>query len=166
MMLLRDADRISRDILDLLSPHCDRCEIAGSIRRRCPEPRDIEIVCVRKTSGASLAAFVETVNRWPAVKGKPTGKYTQRLVGGVKLDLFMCERENWGLIFAIRTGSADFCKRTLAPAWVRAGYRSEDGMLTEPTNIRPGSRRQIPVYEESELFRLLGMPVIPPEKRT
>jgi DNA polymerase/3'-5' exonuclease PolX len=47
----------------------------------------------------------------------------------MKIDLFMPDPRGFGLQLAIRTGSADWCRQVLAPAWVRAGYRSEEGVL-------------------------------------
>ncbi len=39
-----EAHSIAVRVLDLLRPHCIRCEIAGSIRREKSEVKDIEIV--------------------------------------------------------------------------------------------------------------------------
>src|SRR3990167_7360212 len=101
-MELARAQEIAAQVLAELSPFCERCEIAGSIRRRKPEVGDIEIVAIPKTVTAGLwdekeeahPEFVRLVNRWPAVKGKATGKYTQRtLPEGIALDLFMVTRK-------------------------------------------------------------------------
>ena len=51
-VLLADSKKFAYDeaysialvVLELLRPHCIRCEIAGSIRREKPEVKDIEIV--------------------------------------------------------------------------------------------------------------------------
>lgn len=47
-MRLDDAERCARGLVTLLAPYCERIEVAGSIRRRKAEPKDIEIVCVPK----------------------------------------------------------------------------------------------------------------------
>lgn len=39
---------IAEKIKAQLAPHCDRIEIAGSIRRKKPEVKDIEIVVIPK----------------------------------------------------------------------------------------------------------------------
>lgn len=44
-MLLADAERIAEGLAVLLRPATERIEIAGSIRRRKPSVKDIEIVC-------------------------------------------------------------------------------------------------------------------------
>jgi DNA polymerase/3'-5' exonuclease PolX len=114
-------------------------------------------VCIRK--GKELFNFVEAVDQWKKVKGKPSGKYTQRsLPEGIKLDLFMADKNNWGLILAIRTGSARFSHKELANRWVAAGYTSRSGMLTK-------GDKTIPLPEEKDLFDLLKMPWVHPRER-
>ena len=81
------------------------------------------------------------------------------------LDLFMARRENWGLIFAIRTGSAAFSHSVLASGWCRAGFVSEGGMLRRATCGRATCRSPVPVREERELFELIGVKWVEPEGR-
>lgn len=152
---------MAQEVQKQLSPHCIKCEIAGSIRRRKPEPRDIEIVAIPKPYDIGLleSGIATVVNRWKIVKGKLPCKYTQRILPqGIKLDLFFAEPNNWGLIYAIRTGSADFSHRVLARNWVRRGYKSIDGFLTK-------NRTPVDIYEEEDLFSIIGVPFIAPEKR-
>jgi DNA polymerase/3'-5' exonuclease PolX len=168
-MKLADAQRLAEDVRSQLAPFCERCEIAGSIRRRKAEVKDIEIVCIPFTLPSRLFgemwamirchSFIETVNQWGKVKGEPDGKYTQRtLPDGTKLDLFMATPDNWGLIFAIRTGSAAFSHHVLASTWTRQGYKSVGGVLMR--NGQPTYAR-----EERDLFTLLGLEWVEPELR-
>lgn len=158
-MNIIQATEIAERIRAELAPHCERIEIAGSIRRRKSEVGDIEIVCIPKIIEAGWLwsnpevhpGFCIAVNRYPAVKGKPTGKYTQRRIpSGINLDLFMARPENWGLIYAIRTGSAEYSHRVLATGWCQAGYHSMDGMLVKGFH-------KIPIREECDLFALIGL---------
>lgn len=156
-MKLEQAQEIADKYLKLLRPYSRRIEIAGSIRRGKPEVKDIEIVMIRNT--AKLIPFCDEVNKLKKIKGEPIGKYTQRnLPEGINLDLFFAIPENWGLIYAIRTGSAEFSHKVLANGWVKAGYNSEDGLLRKKGKV-------IPVWEEGELFDLIGMNYIEPENR-
>jgi DNA polymerase/3'-5' exonuclease PolX len=103
--------------------------------------------------------FCAVVNQWAAVKGRPDGKYTQRVLpDGMVLDLFMADVDNWGIVLAVRTGSAAFSHHILAAGWVKAGYRSEAGRLRKQGQI-------IPVREEHDLFTLIGLPWVEPESR-
>jgi DNA polymerase/3'-5' exonuclease PolX len=157
-MELERAKEIAEKYKAILAPMCERIAIAGSIRRQKPEVGDIEIVCIPR--GKDMYRFVGTVNSWYKVKGEPTGKYTQRVLPeGIKLDLFIANKDNWGLILAIRTGSADFSHRILAVGWKRKGFKSENGILI----AQDGSRRYI--REEEDLFDLIGISFVDPIRR-
>jgi DNA polymerase/3'-5' exonuclease PolX len=159
-MELVKALTIANEVRRQLAPHCLRIEIAGSVRRRKPEVKDIEIVCIPRRIRIGLfnadtevcPGFIRIINQWEAVKGSATGKYTQRILPqGINLDLFMATPDNWGLIYAIRTGSAGYSHHILARGWTRAGYKSINGMLNK--NGQP-----IPIREEIDLFNLIGLP--------
>lgn len=162
---------IANRILKQLAPHCWRIEIAGSIRREKAEVGDIEIVCIPKMERVGLFGEMERVvgfglevNRWEHLKGHVSDKYIQRLLPeGVKLDLFTATAGNWGLILAIRTGSADFSHNVLAKGWVKAGYHSKGGMLTRKDAA--GAAECLEIREESELFDLIGLSWIDPKDR-
>ncbi len=158
---LAEAKYLAECVKQMLTPHCYRVEIAGSIRRGCPFVKDIEIVCIPKPyeTGLFASGVAEVVNLWPKVKGELPCKYTQRILPeGIKLDLFFAEVGNFGLIFAIRTGSADYSHKKLATRWVQLGFNSKDGYLHK--NGKP-----IAVTEEKQLFKILQIPFQPPDKR-
>jgi len=155
------AKQIADSVLQKLKPHCERIEIAGSIRREKANPNDIEIVAIPKPYDVDLfeSGIATVVNQWEKVKGTLPCKYTQRILPeGIKLDLFFATVDNWGLIFAIRTGSAEFSHQKLAMEWVRQGYHSKDGMLYK-------SDKQFPIREERDLFELLGIDWVDPVDR-
>lgn len=154
-MKLELAQSIAIKYLNLLKPFCKRIEIAGSIRREKPEVKDIEIVAIP----ADWLSFSHVVDKLERIKGSAIGRYTQRkLPEGINLDLFMANERNWGLIFAIRTGSAEFSHKILASGWVKAGYKSIDGMLTK-------NGKQIEIREEVDLFNLIGIFYVEPKFR-
>ncbi len=161
-----EARAMALDILEQLRPHCIRAEIAGSIRRKRPLVGDIEIVAIPKpySTGGLFSDYgiATVVNQWEKVKGDMVygkTKYTQRILpNGIALDLFLTTEENWGMTFALRTGSADYSYKVLASSWVSLGYKSEDGYL-----CKDGKR--YPMKEERDLFELLGLRYVEPEKR-
>lgn len=170
-MILQDAIRAADPIFDRLLPHCTRIEIAGSVRRRKPEVGDIEIVCIpRVTREADLFSmgapkrddgFADAVRALGIVrKGCPdVGKHIQIERGiGLQIDIFTATPRNWGLIFAIRTGSARYSHEVLARGWVRAGCHSAEGTMYRGTTA-------IDLPEETDLFNLIGVPYLAPEKR-
>ena len=159
-----EAKEIADKLIILLSPHCYRIEIAGSIRREKNIVGDVEIVAIPKPfqTGLFQDGIAEIVNQWQKVKGEleyGKTKYTQRILPeGIKLDLFFAEEGNWGLIFAIRTGSADYSHKVLANGWVKRGYKSEGGYL-----MQDGKRYE--VREEKDLFERIGVPFVEPKYR-
>jgi DNA polymerase (family 10) len=160
-MKLNEALEIAQELAKQLAPHCYRIEVAGSIRRKRPEVKDIELVCIPKPYDVGLfqTGIASVVNQWEKVKGELPCKYTQRqLHGGIKLDLFMATPENWGLILAIRTGSAEYSHKVLGAAWKARGYKSVNGMLAY-------NGKEIAVRSEEELYTRIGLTWIAPEKR-
>jgi len=75
----------------------------------------------------------------------------------VPVDLFICTPENWGYIFMLRTGCAEFSRAvvTYAP---KMGMRFEDGRLWR-------GKMPIETREEMDVFRLLGLPYVEPHHR-
>ncbi len=170
-MELIKAQKIAEKYVSILAPFCDRIEVAGSVRRKKPEPNDIEIVCIPKKINVGDSEtffnepkfvvhpnFIYEVNKLQKVKGEPTGKYTQRILPeGINLDLFIANKDNWGYILAIRIGPDGYSKY-LASTWVRQGFKGVDGKLTKDGEI-------IPVREERDLFWILGLEYVDPEYR-
>ncbi len=165
---------IAEAVKAALAPHCERIEIAGSIRRKKPECRDIEIVAIPKPyqTGLFEDGIASVVNRWEKVKGELPCKYTQRILpeelcptlsNGVlskrlKLDIFFAEPGNWGMIFAMRTGSRNYSGNVLAKGWAARGYHSSGGYLYTQT-------KRYECLEEKDLFERLNIPWTEPENR-
>lgn len=155
------AKQIADNIVLQLKPHCERIEIAGSIRRKKAEVKDIEVVAIPKPFEVGLFAsgIAIVVSHWEKVKGELPCKYTQRVLPeGIKLDLFFAEPANWGLILAIRTGSAEYSHKVLAAGWVKEGYQSRDGYLWH-------GRDKYNCREEIDLFNRIRLKYIEPELR-
>lgn len=152
---------IAKKVKELISPYCYRAEIAGSIRRKKLEVKDIEIVAIPKPfeTGLFESGIATIINKWQKVKGELPCKYTQRvLLEGIKLDLFFATRENWGLIYAIRTGSSSYSHKVLGYNWKKRGYTSKEGNLYFKNN-------RVNVLEERDLFNRIGVKYIGPEWR-
>lgn len=135
-MKLSIAIAYANRILELLQPHCDKIDIAGSIRRQRQEVHDIEVVCIPKKKfnqtdlfgggewlvcpgfETAIATMMEQ-----KIKGSLSGRYMQLVVKGqVTVDLFMPQPEDYYRILAIRTGSSSYSNLVLAHAWKRMGW--------------------------------------------
>lgn len=156
-----EALKIANNIKSELQPFCERIEIAGSIRRCKPDVKDIEIVAIPKPYDVGLfeSGIATVINKWQKVKGELPCKYTQRILPeGIKVDIFFATAENWGLIYAIRTGSAEYSHKVLAAGWVKNGYVSKEGHLYL-------YGQKTPIYEEEDLFKRISVPFADPELR-
>jgi DNA polymerase/3'-5' exonuclease PolX len=159
-----------------------RIEIAGSIRRRKPMVGDIELVAeidpesdlgaTDRVKLALRAAGVRRANpitRSDGVEVKaPWGdRYLKGLYGGTPLecqvDLFIVRPPaEWGVVFLIRTGSAEFSQAVVTRLH-RYALRTEEGHIISKDD--DGTVAYVPCESEEEFFRLARLPVIPPEKR-
>lgn len=164
MIYLDEAQRLAEKYKSLLAPHCHRIEVAGSIRRRRPQVKDIELVIIPKpyeSEGLFVSGIATVINDWPKVKGELPCKYTKRVSpDGIILDIFFCHELNWGLIYMIRTGSWEFSKKMVGTWLPREGYRSINGDL-----VHPGTAEVMEIREERELFQLAKMNYIEPHNR-
>jgi len=147
----------------ILAPHCERIEIAGSIRREKPEVGDIEIVCIPKRYEVGLfkSGIAAALDGCPVIRGQlgPACRMLCIEWQEMQADLFFATHENWGLQLAVRTGPADYSHQVLAAKWSRHGYKSEGGIL-----YKAGRPTYIP--EERDLFDLLSIPYVHPKNRT
>ena len=157
---------IAQGILGQLKPHCERIEIAGSLRRHDKDDYgDIEILAIPKPYNVGFLAsgIAPILEQWECIKGQLPCKYTQRrLPEGINLDFFTSLPDSWGLQYLIRTGPWEFSKKFVGTWLPKKGYRSIDGVLYKE---RGKEFTPIPAREESDMFQLTEIDFIPPEKR-
>jgi DNA polymerase/3'-5' exonuclease PolX len=174
---LAQALPLSEKIRDALSPACERIEIAGSIRRRKPTVGDIEIVAIPKLCSAleaQLSLFGEPPKMVSALdllldnlvrskdnfhRGDKDGDLYQNFLieideeSEIGLDLFLTTPDQWGYIYALRTGPGDFNR-----AWVT--QKSKGGLLPDEYHFEGGwlhkDGQRIPTPDESDIFDLFG----------
>jgi len=165
------AEERARIISDWTRRACQRIEIAGSIRRRKLLVGDIEIVCIpiQRTDffgepfldvDAVMYRMADFTSAELLVGGNKYRKYN---IDGVQLDLFITTPEQWGVIFMIRTGSANFSK-LMVTARQEGGYcpshmHFKDGWLWSGEN-------KLDTPEERDVFKLLGVEWVEPRNRS
>jgi DNA polymerase/3'-5' exonuclease PolX len=170
-LALSDASALALLMIERLKPLCRRIEIAGSIRRRKSEIGDIELIAMplfeydlfgnptdsHKLNGVEWESFGKLV--------KNGNKFKQiELHEGINLDLFIVTPPaQWGVLFLIRTGSAEFSHRFVTS-------KQSGGLLPSYLKVKDGAiwshNRIIQTPEESDVFDLAGIPFIEPEKRS
>lgn len=180
---LAQAEQLAAELAIYLQPSCERIQIAGSIRRRREDVKDIEIVAVPKlwpiknllgdqvgeTDALELTChqLVDTGVLSRRTDSPAWGPRYKRLVfQSVPVDLFIVTPPaQWGVILAIRTGPGEFSKALVTK-------RRFGGLLPDKYKVADGAIRYnlsemiVPNVEtEEELFRLLGLPWLEPEQR-
>lgn len=153
--ILPIADRYKK----ILEPYCKRIEIAGSVRRKKEECRDIELVIIRDPE--KLEELKSLVGEWHHIRGSITGRYAQVQPEDIKLDIFIAvdDGSNWGNIYLIRTGNWKFSRFMMGIRAPQVGLKHRGGYLW-----RLDSR--IDCYEEEDVFRELEMNWKEPESRS
>ena len=162
-MKLKEARQIALKYKVILEPYCERIEIAGSIRREKPKVRDIEIVCIAKSGpgwDSQLEGYIKLMKRngdWKILKNGL--KYKQIILPeGIKLDLFIANRENFGNIYLIRTGSMEFSKWIMGTRTKQVSLKQRDGYLWR-------GEEKLKCFEEIDVFKLLKMRYVEPKHR-
>ena len=180
-MALRDAEAFR----ELFSGCYAEWAIAGSVRRGKSECADVEHVVIPKDEAIGMGGlFVETklVNAaWrrldalvrdrqvsPALYTDKNGAVSQRwgesyrgvLFNGFKHEIFMATPENFGAIFLIRTGPADYSRRVVDTIRTQGLYRQTEGRL-----IHVASGEIVPVPDEATYLRLAGLSWQEPKDR-
>ena len=185
---LAEAKAVAVEFLDRLMPACERGAIAGSIRRRRPEVSDIEIVVepsFQERTGEDLWGtpheadlLIERLGALVAAgELRPRQIDVHRRDGSVEqshrdgdaykaleyrdmpVDLFIVRPPaDWGVIFAIRTGPAEWSHRIVTDCQ-RYLRRVAGGRLYR-------SGQWVPCPEEADFFRAVGQKWIEPWERT
>jgi DNA polymerase/3'-5' exonuclease PolX len=190
---LSEAFQIAENIVKLLKPHCEKIDIAGSIRRKKSEVKDIEIVCLPKLVALKdmfgynqriikTQSFTKIVDNelGKVIKGNSDGKMMVIDLGMIKLDLFMPDVNDYYRQLAIRTGCAEFSHNVIAKGWIKIGWCGTDKGLRKIADCieikTPDGKSKWkciaenpelpPVWQsEKEFFEWLGIKYVEPEER-
>jgi DNA polymerase (family 10) len=136
----------------------ERIEIAGSLRRRKDTVKDIDLVATAGDPERVMAGFVSLPQVEEVVMQGPT-RSSVIIREGLHVDLRVVAPESFGAALSYLTGSKGHNIR-LRDMAVKAGLKlNEYGVFREIDDIRLGGK-----YEE-DVYRILGLPFIPPELR-
>ncbi len=155
-MELEFAQQIAESVVKQLSPYCEKIEVAGSIRRQRPFPRDIDIVLI-PSDRARLDYVLMSLGCGKMKMSGPKIARVEHVMGlDIDLDVYYATEDTWATLLLIRTGSKNSNIR-LATIAKKMGYRlaaSGDGLFNEVGERVAGNTEQS-IFEELGL-RYLG----------
>jgi len=154
-MELERAQKVANEVVKRLNPYCQKIEVAGSIRRRKPQVRDIDLVLIPKDPWDFHGELMKLGQL------KMSGKKILRvMVGSVQVDIYVADEATWATLLLIRTGSAKnnirLCSRAKDMGWHLAA--SGDGLFNEKEERIAGDT-------EISIYNALGLPYQRPEER-
>ena len=155
-MKLEQAQKLAEQIIDRILSFCDRVEVAGSIRRRKSEVRDVDLVIIPKPllKHRIIATLQRTMNAKVLKRGD---KVAQLIIDGVNVDLYSATKENFASLLFIRTGSAQSNMRLASKARSMGLKFSHYGVFNGDERVDDNT--------EEGIYRALGLSYKPPEER-
>lgn len=158
-MRLEEANVIAQSIKELLTPYCDRIEIAGSIRRGKSIVHDIDIVLIEKPEAALVMnSILSSIGEIELNGGKI--KRLRYGNGDISIDIYIATPATWATLLLIRTGSKENNIRLCSLAR-RKGWHLKangDGLF--------GMRGQRIAGDTGEsIYQALGIPYQEPHNR-
>jgi DNA polymerase/3'-5' exonuclease PolX len=180
---LSQAQELAAGFAAAFAPGCLQIVVAGSVRRRKPFVKDVELVAVRSPeaegglfSAPSLDDLIDEAVAgglllWDEVVKRRGERYKRLTICevGVPLEVFIARPVNFGNILAIRTGDAQF-SHALVTRRSQGGLMPEtlrqwDARLWERDPAMDGPTRAIDCPNEAAFFGALGLPVLDPALR-
>lgn len=183
-MELERARKLAGQIVEQLGPMCEKIEVAGSIRRGRPNVNDIDLVVLPKdgqlnalrervkrntrliTDGEENLIVNLTLNGTPGGGTRPTVFQLDVFIARpASTDFFQPLPSNWGTMLLNRTGSTAHNiflverAKSLGLRW--NPYHGVFGKC--PRTGRSGVC--LASETEEEIFKVLGLEFVPPEKR-
>jgi DNA polymerase (family 10) len=160
-LALKDAEKTANQVKTLVCTHCDKIEIAGSIRRQRAKVHDIDFVVTTKNDfeWQKINEELKHVKAKPNCQGNSVLKAFLPCQNGLfRVDFCRAKPSNFGIHLLVRTGSADH------NMWL-AGYAISKGMRIKYSEglIKEGSA--IAGETEKGVFEALGLPDPSPQER-
>lgn len=148
---------LSKKVVSWISPYCKKIQIVGSIRRKQPDPVDIDIVLIPKNQKTKKIIEKILESKGKRILGGEQKAYFK--IEGVEVELYYTNKEEWGaalLAYSSKTG-AGIGLRIVA---MKKGFKlNQHGLFDRKTGKRIAGKT------EQEIYHALGRPWKKPEDR-
>lgn len=151
---------IANDILEHLKKKApvDKIDLAGSLRRWKDTIKDIDILATSDNPKEVMRVFVHLPHVKDVLMHGPT-KSTVIIHEDLQVDLRVVEKESYGAALAYFTGSKAHNIRLREMAMKKGLKINEYGIFREKDEKKIGGET------EEDIYKILGLPYIPPELR-
>ncbi|MDD3296187.1 MAG: DNA polymerase/3'-5' exonuclease PolX [Candidatus Omnitrophica bacterium] len=140
----------------------EKIEIAGSLRRKKENAKDIDILAVSKKPSEVMDAFTASpLAAQVLVKGQTKSSVLAN-ERNIQVDLRIVGEKNFGSALMYFTGSKDFNIKMRQLAIKKGYHLNEYGLFSDKDSFK---KRTLASKSEKEIFSFLGMAYIPPELR-
>jgi len=158
-MRLETAQPIAERVKELLTPHCERVKIVGSIRREKPIVHDIDMVLIPMPYAViMLGGLLTTLGELRANGDKI--KRVHLLAENIDVDIYVATPATWATLVLIRTGSKEnnikLCTIAKRKGWQLKA--NGDGLFNEHGDRIAGDTEQ-------SIYQALGIPYQEPQER-
>lgn len=154
---LSSAQKSAEAIVKQLSPYCSRPPVVvGSIRRKRPWVKDIDLVLIPK----DLFNLHDELAKLIMQMTMSGSKIMRVMYGSIQVDVYVADEHTWATLLLIRTGSKENNIR-LATVAKKRGWRlaaSGDGLFNEAGERVAGDTEQ-------SIYAALGLRYQAPEDR-
>jgi DNA polymerase/3'-5' exonuclease PolX len=193
-MTYEKARKLAIEAGERLKPYCEIIKIAGSVRRRKYDIKDIELICIphkavltssdlfgQSTTQTIISdGYITEVKRLGSIlNGQFGGRYMRVKFRDTFIDIFTPQAYDFWRQYVIRTGSAAYIHSYIASAWLKKGWCGTDEGLRRISDCRSelvaGGKRKWyvekegelpPVWEsEADFYKWLGVDLIDPRQR-
>jgi DNA polymerase/3'-5' exonuclease PolX len=182
---LEDALRVANVLKAMLLPFVERIEIVGSVRRRRPYPKDVELLFIPKYAPKTVDLFApkasemmdraegaidamlgqgvieKRLNKNGIATWGKSNKLSVHTETGIPVDFFSCTDNCWFNSLVVRTGG----KKTniqIATLALAKGYSLEAG----GSGFRAlDGKHHHQTTSEADVFEFVGLPFLSPPQR-
>ena len=152
---LKLADEVAAEVVAVMLPVVERVQVAGSLRRRRPEVKDVDLVCEPR-SMEDLEATLTAAGAADVHVAPVTVTFRWR---DVQVEVYLADAASYAMTLLWRTGSRQHNIK-LAEAAKKMGLSiRKEGVVDAVTEERLAWR------SEQEIFAALKVPYCKPEER-